>query len=99
VWKGFEQGLGYGQTWGDYFTSRQRNITYVNDTPKPIAAYITTINDESNRLFCYVNGVQIAWIYTTSAGNNTAQCNLIVPPGATYAVISTRVLMSWVELR
>jgi hypothetical protein len=91
--------IGVGQTWQDVTGSRIAGTTYTNSTGKPIVFFISTINSTSNTLTLIVSGVTVAIQYTTSAGNNTANLQAIVPNGATYSATSAKSIASWVELR
>lgn len=99
--------LGVGQTWQDMTVSRSNNVTYTNDTGRPIfvrVCYETTIGtDRILEILTTVNSVQLFREREYSATVNTAIiAAFIVPTGMTYkveSISSLTSLISWSELR
>ena len=93
------QAVGYGQNWQDLTASRVAQTGYINSTGKPIVVFVGTIYGLSQLLSIYVDNVLIASQDTTGSGNNTANLQVIVPPGSTYSASSAKAINRWMELR
>ena len=89
--------LSVGQTWQTVTDSRAFNVTYTNNTDRPIVVGVY-MNAHNSTASIDVNGERGAYI----AGSDTAiyVCT-IVPASGTYRVlaVSSAVLFGWVELR
>jgi hypothetical protein len=103
--------LGYNQTWQDVTALRALDVSYTNNTGRPIMINITMIlngyNDEAT-IYLLVNGVNA---YYLSGGGNSFIAKLpliaIIPNGASYRTgynensgsLAEYTLYSWTELR
>lgn len=89
-------GLGVGQTWQSFTSSRTSGTTYTNSTAKPISVSISCgAPYQFANVTVQVDGISIA-SYNISAGSSGY--SFIVPSGSTYSVTSPQIV-SWVELR
>ena len=89
-------GIGYGQKWTDFTTSRAAGTTYTNTTGKPIFVSIWAV--QAGAITLSIDGVPA----DTSGINGSVPCtNLdgIVPPGSTYSITAGAGLVLWSELR
>jgi len=109
VWTG-NVGIGYGQTW--QLVSRTLNKTYLNDSAQPImiapSIYCDGVNNNWKRNYLYIGGVQVGQlsVYDYDGGDANTEVQpvtYIVPPGQSYAVMSTATaycsINQWAELR
>mgnify|MGYP003634434735 CR=1 FL=1 len=87
-----ENGVGVGQTWADFTSSRSSGVTYTNSTGKPIyvfARYGVGAVDLT---------LQIDSIYINFSNNNgRGGVSGIIPNGSTYIITGT--FNVWNELR
>ncbi|WP_155747074.1 hypothetical protein [Burkholderia territorii] len=105
VWTAAAGGLGVGQSWSS--PPRAMNVTYQNNSPKPIAVSVTGYcgaggPGSSNWVRMYVNGVMVGgWYASLSDAADGGSATGIVPPGGTYYVTynnSLCGLYAWSEL-
>ena len=93
-------GFDLGQKWVDVKSDRTSDITYKNETGKPILVSIDLQGvTSSNFNTIFVDGVVTSRAYpSTSAGGNT---QAIVPNGSTYYFnqLSNGAILTWSELR
>jgi hypothetical protein len=94
--------IGAGQTWQNVVGSRAGNVSYTNDTGRPIMVSITggfTVNQSAQLL---VDSVVVAYAGWNSfaSGQVLATVSAIVPAGSTY-YLSTPGMnnVTWAELR
>lgn len=86
-----EQQIGVGQTWINVTANRSPNVTYTNNTNKPIAVFI---DSATANLFIEVGNVTFRW----SADQATQESGIvIVPVGETYKVQES--FTTFLELR
>ena len=94
--------LGFTQYWQNMTSNRSLEVTYTNNTGRPIMVFIRMADSGSNALTFYIDG---ALVSTTAhnGGNAGAQVQCIVPTGSTYGNISSGggawALNGWYELR
>lgn len=98
------QSIGVSQTWQNKTASRGVNITYTNDTAKPIQVSVQGNCQVNQYLELVIDGVSVAingWnSFASGAVNSTVSG--IVPPGNDYIVNSNGVSggsLKWAELR
>ena len=105
VWTASGGGLGVGQSWSN--PPRAMNVTYQNNSAKPIAVSITGYcgaggPGSQNFVRMFVNGVMVGgWYASLSDAAAGGSATGIVPPGATYYVTYNNGLcglFSWSEL-
>lgn len=87
--------IGYQQEWKDKMSLRNADVTYTNDTDRPIMVNITVGNTPSNRYFFIVNGVNVAQTSTEVLQN----VSFIVQIGGTYKYANPSVSSSNGEIR
>lgn len=108
--------IGVGQTWQNVTAERHTGVTYTNTTGRPIAVHISMNSDGPSgsatggvaHIRIYINDVEMGYIYTGHIPGITTSMTdgIIIPAGATYKVVTSRVLdgtfqdaTSWYELR
>lgn len=90
--------FGVGQTWQVVTSSRSFDITYTNNTGRPIQVAVTSGGGSSN-FRAYINGIEIIRNYSnynTSVPQHGI--TLIIPNGSTYSFTGGQ-LQIWAELR
>jgi hypothetical protein len=80
------------RTLQDVLASRATGVTYTNSTPQEIIVYISV--SAANAMTFVIDGKTVFPFVT---GNTTG--TFIIPPGSTYSVPVTPVLVSWFEYR
>lgn len=97
------QALGVGQSWQNLTASRLPNITYTNNTTRPIEVSISLpdTNSQTPTVSIVVGGVTIMSLNYDSGTNFGAQAfTFIVPSSATYRVnLTNGTVSNWSELR
>ncbi len=95
--------IGTHQTWQNVAASRNVNVSYVNNTGRPIMVIAGLITDsEKGTAMLVVDGVQISGSSSYNAGAPQSFATAIIPAGSTYTLgttAGTPQLTSWVELR
>jgi len=98
--------IGVDQTWQDVKASRAQDVTYTNNTGKPIAVAVGLLSavGAKTKLRFYVNGLKVIDpIAAEDAGvQNRLSVTVIVPNGGTYLVDDDNVtctISTWTELR
>jgi len=98
-----DQAFGVGQTWQDVTGSRVKNVTYVNNTGKPIEVAIKVAYlDDDGGLTVTVGGVDIGMIQgnaPSGTGYWQTTMNFTVPNLATYVAAGGSSVFGWLELR
>ncbi|MCL9820930.1 phage tail protein [Helicobacter sp. 14348-15] len=95
-------GLGYGQTWQDVKTQRQSEVTYTNNTGKPIVVAMQVRLDVLYNEGFYVDDLLICCPRTAygEASYYYEDFLVIVPPKSTYKWTKTEsYIIYWLELR
>jgi hypothetical protein len=103
--------IGYNQTWQDMTAVRALDVTYYNNTGRPIMVNISMIlggyNDEAT-IYLIINNIYVSYL---SAGGTSFNSSLpmiaIIPNGASYRTAyiedsgspATYILNKWIELR
>jgi hypothetical protein len=95
--------VGAGQTWQNMTSSRSLNVTYTNDTGRPIMVNITGAFTVNQYVEILIGGsvvvAKAAWD-SFASGRVWGTVSAIVPAGNTYQATSTGLnTMSWAELR
>jgi hypothetical protein len=95
--------VGAGQTWQNLTASRAINVTYTNDTGRPIMVNITGAFTVNQYVEILIGGsvvvAKAAWD-SLASGRVWGTVSAIVPAGNTYQATSTGLnTMSWAELR
>lgn len=78
-------GIGVNQSWQQ--VTRSLNVTYTNDTGKPIMLIGNPYRNgvSTAGLNCVINGVEVPLCYNTNSdGGNESVGSIIIPTGATY---------------
>jgi hypothetical protein len=94
--------LGFAQTWQNMLSptvQRETQVTYTNNTGRPIMVFIRMTDSGSNACVFLIDGVNVA---TTShnGGAAGAQVQCIIPTGSTYSISNGAwPLGFWFELR
>lgn len=86
--------IGYGQTWQDVSGSRAATTTYYNTTGRPIQIAASVLHATLNPTLT-VNGV----VVLTCVVNARANIQIVIPPGASYAITNATTIYNWTELR
>lgn len=98
-----DQAFGVNQSWQDVTGSRVKNVTYVNNTGKPIEVAIkVAYEDDDGGLTVTVGGVDIGWIQgnaPSGTGYWQTTMNFTVPNLATYVAAGGSSVIGWAELR
>jgi hypothetical protein len=90
--------LGVGQTWADVTGSRTLGVPVPNG-PRTIAISVIVSGGPGVAHILDVGGVPIAtWVLNTVGPPDTVTITGVIPPGATYTVISAGSLVAWTEL-
>lgn len=90
--------LGINQTWQVVTSSRSFDITYTNNTGRPIQVAVTSGGGSSN-FRAYINGIEIIRSYPNYNTNVPQHAiTLIIPNGSTYSFTGGQ-LQIWAELR
>jgi len=97
-------GFDLGQTWQDVTASRAKDVTYTNNTGKPIMVIVSFIADNiDNWCKFMINGIPITYsAQQTIAGKYSGSFEVIVQNGSTYRAASssgTFTVVLWSELR
>lgn len=87
--------IGYNQDWKDKMSMRDANVTYTNNTDRPIMVNLALGNTPSTRYFIEVNGVAVAQTSTEVLQN----ISFIVQIGGTYKYANPSVSSSNGEIR
>lgn len=87
--------IGYQQEWKDKMSLRNADVTYTNDTDRPIMVNIAVGNTPSTRYFFIVNGVNVAQTSVEVLQN----VSFIVQIGGTYKYANPSVSSSNGEIR
>jgi len=87
--------IGYQQDWKDKMSLRDADVTYTNNTDRPIMVNIAVGNTPSTRYFFVVNGVNVAQTSTEVLQN----VSFIVQIGGTYKYDNPSVSSSNGEIR
>lgn len=94
--------VGMTQTWQDLTASRVIGTTYTNSTGSPISVAIDYYNSTATGYSVFrINGITILTLQS-SIVNGAVPLSIIIPPGATYGVISISgnpSISRWFELR
>lgn len=87
--------LGVGQSWQDVTSSRAKNVTYTNNTGRPIEVFIQFDPAGSTSLF-YINSSFLA-----APDLNAYSFNFVIPNGSSYKLTDwgSIIPMVWWELR
>ena len=82
-------GIGVRQTWVDVLASRALDVTYTNDTGRPIqlACLVGPTSSALTVPILYVDGVALSGSYSGVAGNYVPAVTAIVPAGSTYQLV------------
>lgn len=93
--------VGVGQTWQNVTSSRVRGTTYTNNTGKPIAVHIHTVNKSGGNveLSVIVDGIKMILDKNRSSYDFRLSGGVIIPTGSTYRVDSGYNIELWAELR
>lgn len=91
--------LGYGQLLKDVTASRVKNVSYTNDTSKPVVVYVRFNNGNNTTRKIYVNNYLLIDISPSSGYDQPGACTFIVPAGGAYRVETTGTIAGWVEMR
>jgi hypothetical protein len=96
--------LGMGQTWQDYSASRAVGVTYTNSTGRTIAVSIAgSMASVNQSLQFFINGNAYNFSVAAYTANSwMSLTGLIIPPGATYKVVTSSgsfTINNWSELR
>lgn len=91
--------LGYGQLLSDVAASRVKNVSYTNDTLKPVVVYVRFNNENNVNRKIYVNNYMLIEINQNFGYDQPGSCAFIVPAGGVYRVETTGVIVGWVEMR
>ena len=93
--------LGVGQTWQDVTSYRQKNVTYTNNTGKPIQLSIIVKDTYATQsVTLNIGGVVAANLPDLAGGNyGFQQLTAIVPSAQTYRLDTSEILSYWAELR
>lgn len=90
--------FGVGQTWQVVTSSRSFDITYTNNTGRPIQVAVTSSGGSSN-FRAYINSIEIIRNYSNYNTNAPQHAiTLIIPNGSTYSFTGGQ-LQIWAELR
>ena len=96
-------GFDLGQSWVDVTSERALDVTYTNDTGKPIMVLVSFVATTSVAISPYVTVDSITHAIWAGADATSRRCavSFIIPSGSTYIVpIQTNVEISnWSELR
>jgi hypothetical protein len=97
------QAYGIAQTWQNVAATRVLGTVYTNTTGKAIKLIVvcSMVTAGSGSISAAISG---GAVFSIANGNNTAGSYIMtgtvdVPPGATYAITSTALLVGWMELR
>ncbi|MGG6066697.1 hypothetical protein ACQSF7_05735 [Salmonella enterica] len=90
--------LGYGQLLSDVTASRVKNVSYTNDTLKPVVVYVRFNNENNVNRKIYVNNYLLIEINNITGYDQPGSCTFIVPAGGVYRVETTGTLVGWVEM-
>lgn len=81
--------IGVGQTWQNVRSQRAFNVTYTNNTGKPIFVSISTVTDTTTAVInIYIDGILVSLAITDSPDglvNKEVNASFIVPNGSTYS--------------
>ena len=95
--------VGAGQTWQDVTASRAINVTYTNDTGRPIMMSTYAYYGTNQYIELQVDGISVALAgWSSFAGGYVGgTVSAIVPAGSSYIAVSTgvSVIQKWAELR
>ncbi|WP_370611448.1 hypothetical protein [Citrobacter meridianamericanus] len=91
--------LGYGQLLNDVTASRVKNVSYTNDTSKPVVVYVRFNNENNTTRKIYVNNYLLIEINQITGYDQPGACTFIVPAGGVYRVETTGTIVGWVEMR
>ena len=85
--------FGFNQSWQNVTASRSANVTYTNNTGKPIVVALYFAAGVDIRRDLTVDGLEVK--FTATDGTLA----LVVPNGSTYSTTLTANLVRWIELR
>ncbi|MFS6817785.1 hypothetical protein WDM02_26445, partial [Citrobacter meridianamericanus] len=91
--------LGYGQLLNDVTASRVKNVSYTNDTLKPVVVYVRFNNENNTTRKIYVNNYLLIEINQITGYDQPGACTFIVPAGGVYRVETTGTIVGWVEMK
>ncbi|WP_394854892.1 hypothetical protein [Citrobacter freundii] len=91
--------IGYGQLLNDVTASRVKNVSYTNDTSKPVVVYVRFNNENNTTRKIYVNNYLLIEINQITGYDQPGACTFIVPAGGVYRVETTGTIVGWVEMR
>lgn len=93
--------IGIGQSWQSKKAERSLNVTYTNNTGRPIQVSITHIANSGSSYApnFKVDGLEIAkgaYVANTASQDNFS---FLVPNGSTYGAFGITAIVDWSELR
>lgn len=98
-----DQAFGVNQSWQDFTGSRAKNVTYVNNTGRPIEIAIkVAYEDDDGGLTVTVGGVDIGKVQgnaPSGTGYWQTTFNFTVPNIVSYSVSGGSNVFGWAELR
>ena len=104
TWVNAVSGLGSGQSWGEYKTSRAFGTTYTNTTGRPIFISVSGEGAPNHGWFSlYVDGVKVGQngLNSVASAGMHPSVQTVVPAGSTYYAVNELgcTLVGWAELR
>lgn len=93
-----QPGIAVGQTWKNVTSDRLTNVTYRNDTLRPILIVIGRPGGNGATCDIYVDGVRAAYTSIDAYGGANS-ISAIVPPGSLYKNTGNTNTSLWYELR
>lgn len=94
--------IGVDQVWTQFAVgvTRSLNVTYTNNTGKPIMILVSAARIGTDLMTLVVDGNTIANTGSQSSSNNVmVLISAIIPNGSTYSCTSSHALSRWSELR
>ena len=87
--------VGVGQTWQNVISERSANVTYTNDTGRPIMVMISDYGTAS--VYLQINGDNAVIVHQSNTYGGTSGISAVIPNGDTY--LFTAGASTWWELR
>lgn len=100
-WEDVSQGIGTSQSWKNVTASRANNVTYTNNTSKPIMVNVSGSSTNTTNLRLFVGSELVSYARQYGYSNDMwVILTAIVPVGATYRFHTEQgVINFWQELR
>ena len=95
-------GFDLGQSWVDVTSERALDVTYTNNTGKPISTYAWVGNSSRQTLVFEVDGLYVNYNTAYATGSTATGITCIVPSGSTYKLVvlaGGTTVIEWHELR